>query len=88
MQICLMILAFRFHTCYNYSMAKHITKIDDLEDKVVRAIARLSLQKFYNGDEAELVKSFNQHVDDKSQAISIFDEPRQPIEVNLKFPHQ
>ena len=32
-------------------MAKLVTKIDDIEDKVVRAIARLSLQKFYNGDE-------------------------------------
>lgn len=69
-------------------MEKHITKIDDIEDKVVRAIARLSLQKFFNGNEAELVKSFNQHVDDKSQAISVFDEPHQLIDMNLKFPHE
>lgn len=81
-------LAFRIPTRYNDDMTKHITKIDDIEDEVVRAIANLSLRKFFNGDEAELVKSFNQHVDDKSKAISSFDELRRPIEVNLKFPHQ
>lgn len=69
-------------------MAKHITKIDDIEDEVVRAIANLSLRKFFNGNEAELVKSFNQHVDDKSKSISIFDEPRQPLEVKVKLPRQ
>lgn len=71
------LLALRFHTCYDQVMAKHITRIDDVEDEVVRAIVNLSLRKIFSGDEVELVKSFDNHIDKQSKAIPSLKD-RQP----------
>jgi len=70
-------------------MAKHITKIDDIEDEVGRAIARLSLQKFYNGDEASLVAGFNLFQDQLDELDKNAQSPfKQPSELILRFPTQ
>jgi hypothetical protein len=66
-------------------MAKHITKIDDLEGLSL-IFAKASLQRFFNNDEQALVQDFNRRADEIEKNKKFLNDNHKSAEVILPVP--
>jgi hypothetical protein len=66
-------------------MAKHITKIDDLEGLSL-VFAKASLQRFFNNDEKALVEDFNRRADEIEKNKKFLNGSKESVEVILPIP--
>lgn len=65
-------------------MAKHITKIDDIEDLGWRAMFQSLCRTAFNGDEASFIADYNQSTDELDNIP--FSSPQSiSSEVSLRF---
>ena len=81
-------LAFRIYICYNQGMAKHITKIDDIEDEAWRNLFHAYCKTAYNGDEPALVASYNQQMDNFEKITVRKAGSSKYANVSLRFSNQ
>lgn len=68
-------------------MARHITKITDLDERG-QIFLQASLKLFFNGDEKALIEDFNQKVDELEKLSTDITTFQTASELIVKLPRQ